>query len=74
MRLTDLGARVTCEPDVARALWLARHMVKTEGMVCVTGSLYLVAEVLRLWQAQPSLSVRWPHGPGNVAHGPQRDG
>ena len=74
MRLVDLGARVTCEPDVARALSLARDMMKTEGTVCVAGSLYLVAEVLRLWQAQPSLSERWPRGPQDEASGSQQDG
>lgn len=73
MRLVDLGARVTCEPDVERALWLARDMTKTEGTVCVAGSLYLVGEVLRLWQAQPSLPERWPRGPQDYSSVPRQD-
>ncbi len=74
MKLSGLGLRLWCEPDVARALWIARGMAGRRGAVCVAGSLYLVAEVLRLCRTQPSLSTLWPRGPEDRASSPGRDG
>ena len=56
------------------ALLLARGLAGSGGAVCVAGSLYLVAEVLRLWQAHPLLSAVWPDGPQGKPSGPGLDG
>jgi len=74
MKLSGLGLKLWCEPDVARGLWRARAMARRDGTVCVAGSLYLVAEVLRLWRTQPSLSTLWPDGSEDRASSPGRDG
>jgi len=42
----DVGLRVEIEPDVGRALDLARQLAPPGGFVVVTGSLYLVGDVL----------------------------
>ncbi|MCK5213635.1 MAG: hypothetical protein KAQ74_06865, partial [Dehalococcoidia bacterium] len=48
-RLSGLGVEVVVEREPVEAISRARRMVGEDGMVCVTGSLYLVADVLRLW-------------------------
>ncbi|MBN1855964.1 MAG: bifunctional folylpolyglutamate synthase/dihydrofolate synthase [Dehalococcoidia bacterium] len=56
MRLTGLGLDVRVEPEPMEAIYRARQMAGEEGIVCVAGSLYLVADVLRLWNDwQPSI-------------------
>ncbi|MFW6056207.1 MAG: bifunctional folylpolyglutamate synthase/dihydrofolate synthase, partial [Chloroflexota bacterium] len=48
--LTGLGVEYICEPRPSVALVRAAHLAGTDGTVCVAGSLYLVADVLRMWQ------------------------
>lgn len=59
-RVNDLGVSLSCEEDPLTALWRARRMVRGEGTVCVAGSLYLVAEILRWWQRDPAVEATWP--------------
>lgn len=61
-RLGGLGVSVVTETEPRRALIRAGEMVGKDGMVCVTGSLYLVADVLRLWQEE-AVRKRWGGGP-----------
>ncbi len=74
MRLAGLGLRLQCEPDPTAALRLARRVVEKDGAICVAGSLYLIAEVLRLWRVQPSLSAMWSYGPQGRPSDPGLDG
>ncbi len=61
-RLGGLGISVVTEMEPGRALIRAGEMVGSDGMVCVTGSLYLVADVLRLWQEE-GMYMCWKGGP-----------
>jgi len=61
-RLVGLGVDVVTEMVPERALIRAGEMAGKDGMVCVTGSLYLVADVLRLWQEE-GVRKRWGGGP-----------
>lgn len=58
-RVNDLGVSLWCEENPLDALWRARRMVRDEGTVCVGGSLYLVAEILRWWQGDPAAESAW---------------
>ena len=51
-RLSGLGVEVVVEREPVEAISRARRMVGEDGMVCVAGSLYLVADVLRLWNGE----------------------
>lgn len=44
-RLSDLGKISQTAPDIAAAMLLAGKSVSREDLICVTGSIYLVAEV-----------------------------
>ncbi len=46
--------RVEVEPDLPRALERARALAGPDGLVLVTGSLYLVGDVLALLEGRPS--------------------
>ncbi len=61
-RLSGLGVSVVTETEPGRALIRAGEMADEDGMVCVTGSLYLVADVLRLWQEE-GMYMCWKDGP-----------
>jgi dihydrofolate synthase/folylpolyglutamate synthase len=61
-RLIGLGVSVVTEMEPGRALIRAAEMAGKDGMVCVTGSLYLVADVLRLWQEE-GVRKHWDGGP-----------
>jgi dihydrofolate synthase / folylpolyglutamate synthase len=63
MRLSGLGLRVVCEPQLEAALWRARVMAGADGAVVVAGSLYVIGDVLRLWQDDRDLHVRWGQPP-----------
>jgi len=45
----ELGVAALSEPDPAAAVRLAMDRAGSGDLVCVTGSLYLVGEVRRLW-------------------------
>ena len=45
------GAEIVCEPDIAAALGRARSLAGAEGLVVVTGSIYVVGETLEALQA-----------------------
>ncbi|HEX2349948.1 MAG TPA: hypothetical protein VHI51_16050, partial [Ktedonobacterales bacterium] len=47
------GATVEAEPDVASAVARAVALAGPRDLVCATGSLYLVAEALQWFAAQP---------------------
>ena len=47
------GANITIEPAVPAALANARELAGTDGVVVVTGSIYLVGEVMRLMNIEP---------------------
>ncbi len=57
--LTGLGVNYACEPRPLDALVRAAHLAGTEGTVCVVGSLYLVADVLRIWRDDSRLGAAW---------------
>jgi len=61
-RLCGLGVSVVTEMELGRALNRAAELAGKDGMVCVTGSLYLVADVLRLWQEE-GVRKHWGDGP-----------
>ncbi len=47
------GGRVICEPDIGAALRLARQAAGADGLVVVSGSLYLVGEVKKRLASEP---------------------
>jgi dihydrofolate synthase/folylpolyglutamate synthase len=52
----DLHAvQVTLAPDVFEALQAARTQTPRDGIICITGSLYLIGEVQRLLQQSPPI-------------------
>ena len=63
VRISDLGVQIACEPQPHAALWRAKSMVCTDGMVVVAGSLYLVGEVLHRWQEDTESQARWVTAP-----------
>ena len=62
--IADLGLDAVCESDPNMALWRARSMVDAAGMVVVSGSLYLVGEVLGGWLNDKQSPMRWVSVPG----------
>jgi dihydrofolate synthase/folylpolyglutamate synthase len=44
-----LGSHVLVEPDVRRAVERARRLAGVRGLVCVTGSLYMVGQAREMW-------------------------
>jgi dihydrofolate synthase/folylpolyglutamate synthase len=44
----DTGTEVICEPDITAALAKARAVTPSNGLIVVTGSIYLVGAVLRM--------------------------
>ena len=47
------GAEIIAEPAVDRALARARELAGSDGVVVITGSIYLVGEAMRLLSIQP---------------------
>ena len=45
----DLGGRITPVAEVAAALEQSMAEVGRDGLICVTGSLFLVADVREIW-------------------------
>jgi dihydrofolate synthase / folylpolyglutamate synthase len=43
------GDAVVAEPDLGEAVETARHIAGPEGLVCITGSLYMVGQARDLW-------------------------
>ncbi len=60
--INDLGVVLASEEDTLAALQHARTKAGKKGTVCVGGSLYLVAEVLRWWQDKPAAQTNWATG------------
>jgi len=59
-----LGVECVCEPVPVEALLRAASMAGPAGTVCVTGSLYLVADILRAWRGGARVRTPWnvpPH-------------
>ncbi len=60
-RLTDLAAKYTVEttiaPDLTRALRDARQRANREDVICVTGSLFVVAEARAAWLTEHGVVV-----------------
>jgi len=52
------GVSVTAVPDVAEAIATALALAGPDGIVCVTGSLYLVGAVRRRWISDHTVAVR----------------
>ncbi len=59
-RVSDLGLPLCCEEDPLEALGWARKMAGAAGSVCVAGSLFLVADILRWWQSDATAASDWP--------------
>jgi len=49
------GERVTAVPSVAQAFQLAKDVTPPDGLICVTGSLYLLGEIKVIMNAAESL-------------------
>ena len=47
---SDQGVHAETAEDVVTALQVAHARAQPEDLICVTGSLFLVGEVLRQWQ------------------------
>ncbi len=62
-RINDLGLEVVSEREPLAALQRARGIAGEGGNVCVAGSLYLLAEILRWWQNDPTAGIRWASSP-----------
>ncbi len=63
-RVVVLGVECVCEPVPVEALLRAASMAGPAGTVCVTGSLYLVADILRAWRGGARVRTPWnvpPH-------------
>lgn len=63
-----LGLQATSEPDPAAAIRLAMQRATPDDLVCVTGSLYLVGEVRRLWVPDETVLATGSSLPPAVAH------
>ena len=61
--LTGLGVEYACEPRLSDALLRAAKLSGINGTVCVAGSLYLVADVLRIWQDDSRPGTSWSTPP-----------
>lgn len=65
-----LGVEARAEPEPAAALRLALALARRGDLICVTGSLYLVGEVRRLWIADEAVLATGLSVPGAAASAP----
>jgi dihydrofolate synthase/folylpolyglutamate synthase len=53
-RATDLGFEAVSSPDVAQALFAIRREAKPGDLICVTGSIFVVGDLLNQWDSLQS--------------------
>ena len=65
--IESIGVEVSVRPDPVEALDLAVNSSGCDGLVCVTGSLYLVGQARERWYSQSAIALErtpYPNGGG----------
>ena len=63
-----LGGDVVVEPDLQAAMARAQVLAGDHGLICVTGSLYMVGQARELWAPTARILAQRTSFPGNTNH------